>query len=391
MEKGIVLMKIFFLPTSYPNKKNPQKAIFVYEQAKQLAQMGHEITVLHVEKFPTRDIFRKINRKIEVIDDKFTMRFTIQQKTFFEEKFPELNKHIFLKNVQKLFDFALEEKGKPDVIYAHFSKWAGYAGGQISKKYGIPLVTMEHFGGLVRGNISNSLRMCVKETIKNSKYFICVSESLKNSIEKQICSEKEIYVIPNMIDNIFGYKPVTSHKGFIFCAIGRLNESKNYQMLIHSFINAFGANEKIYLRIGGDGEERRKLEKIVNDSKRQHQIKFLGALTREQTLTEYINCDSFALSSSWETYGIVYREALAVGRPIVTTNHGGFSKEDWHSEYGYMVPVKDIEAFSEALKFMVKNYNSFEGRKISEICLKDCASDMVCKKIESFLLMAKRN
>lgn len=384
-------MKIFFLPTSYPNEKNPQKSIFVYEQAKQLAKMGHEIIVLHVEKLPTRTLFQTINKKIEVLDDIFALRFTIQQKTFFEDKFPELNKHIFLENVEKLFDYALKEKGRPDVIYAHFSRWAGYAGSQISNRYQIPLVTMEHFSGLVKGGISDGLKKCIKEAIQKSRYFLCVSEKLKRTIEEQVYNGENIYVVSNMVDDIFKYNSVPSHDGFIFCAIGRLTEQKNYEMLIYSFINAFESNEKIYLRIGGDGEKRTKLEKIVNDSKRQHQIKFLGKLTREQTLMEYINCDSFALSSSWETYGIVYREALAVGRPIITTNHGGFSKEDWHSEYGYMVPIRDVEAFSKSLKNMVDNYSNFDRKKISEMCLKDCAPEMVGKKIESFLLMATQN
>ena len=384
-------MKIFFLPTSYPNKKNPQKSIFVYEQAKQLALMGHEITVLHVEKLPSRDIFKFINNKVSVIDDGFAVRYTIQQKTFMEERIPELNKHSFLKNVEKLFECALYEQGKPDVIYAHFSRWAGYAGAKLSSKYNIPLVTMEHFGGLLKKNISVSLKKCVIETIKASKYFICVSENLKRVIEKQIYNSKNIYVISNMINDCFKYKPVVPHEGFIFCAIGRLNEAKNYRMLIQAFINAFDGNEKIYLRIGGDGEERKQLEKIVVDAKRQHQIKFLGSLTREKTLKEYMNCDSFALSSSWETFGIVYREALAVGRPIVTTDHGGFSQSDWHPEYGYKVPVQDIDAFSDALKLMVKNRIKFQEEKISEMCLKDCAADVVIKKIESFLMKASKS
>lgn len=384
-------MKIFFLPTSYPNKKNPQKSIFVYEQAKQLALMGHEITVLHIEKLPTRDLFKAISNKVSVINDGFAVRYTIQQKTFMEERIPELNKYFFLKNAEKLFEYAVYERGRPDIIYAHFSRWAGYAGAKISFKYNIPLVTMEHFGGILKKSIPISLKKCVMETIQASKYFICVSENLKRAIEKRIYNGKKIYVISNMVDDCFKYKPTVPHEGFIFCAIGRLNESKNYRMLIQAFINAFEKEEKIYLRIGGDGEERKQLEKLVIDAKRQHQIKFLGPLTREKTLQEYINCDSFALSSSWETFGIVYREALAVGRPIVTTDHGGFSQSDWHSEYGYKVPVQDIGAFSEALKLMVKNHEKFQGEKISEMCLNDCAAHLVSKKIEFFLIKASQS
>ena len=382
-------MKIFFLPTSYPNEKQPQKDIFIYEQAKQLAKMGHKIFILHIEKLPTKQLFGTVKKEVMKIDDGFAIRYTNQQKTFLEEKFPSLSRDEFIKNAEKLFNYAVKENGRPDVIYAHFSQWAGYAGSIISEKYSIPLVTIEHFSGLVNGNLSASLEKCVRTTIEKSKYFICVSEKLKKAVLEKVHPHKEIYVVPNMIDDSFHYQPPRPHEGFIFSAIGRLTTPKNYNILIAAFIQAFSADDNVYLRIGGDGEERHRLENLVQKAGRQHQIRFLGSLTREQTMREYINCDCFALSSAWETYGIVYREALAIGRPIVTTDHGGFSEKEWHLEYGYKVPIKNVSAFANALKQIVKNYNQFDGKLISEICLNDCAADIVGAKIEFFLTSAK--
>ena len=80
---------------------------------------------------------------------------------------------------------------------------------------------------------------------------------------------------------------------------------------------------------------------------------------------------------------------MAIGRPIVTTDHGGFSEKEWHLEYGYKVPIKNVSAFANALKQIVKNYNQFDGKLISEICLNDCAADIVGAKIEFFLTSAK--
>ncbi len=384
-------MKIFFLPTSYPNEKHPQKNIFIYEQAKQLASMGHQVIVLHTEQLPTKQVFGRTDKSIKVVDDGFAVRYTTQQKTFMADRFPVLVKNTFLNNSEKLYNAAVKEHGKPDVIYAHFSQWAGYVGGVISEKYGVPLVTLEHFSALVRETMPNTLKKCVIKTIDSSKKFICVSDRLKQSIVQNIKPNKEIYVVSNMIDKSFTYQPVVPHDGFVFSAVGRLTLPKNYQTLIEAFIKAFDSEEKVYLRIGGDGEQRNELQTLIDSAGRQHQITLLGNLTREQTVTEYVNCDSFALSSAWETYGLVYREALAIGRPIVTTDHGGFSKSEWHNEYGYMVPIRDVEAFAKALRDIVTEYDKFDLKRISELCLADCAPDMIGKKIESYLYAAVEN
>ena len=106
------------------------------------------------------------------------------------------------------------------------------------------------------------------------------------------------------------------------------------------------------------------------------------------TLEEYIKCDCFVLPSTWETFGLVYREAMAVGRPIITTDHGGFDSNTWNDDCGYMIPVNDISALSDALKAVILNYDSFNGRDISKFCLSTCSSSIVSKKIEDKLLCA---
>ena len=378
-------MKIFVIPTSYPDEKHPSKNIFVYEQVAQLAQMGHEITILHVEKLPTKQIFKTVAPQIKRIDNEFSVRYTIQQKTILEEHFPGLSKNAYVNNMLSLFEHAMNERGLPDVLYAHFTQWAGYSASIISQQYGIPLVTQEHYNRLVRKNVPSSLVKCVEYVVETSSYFLCVSERLKNSIHKLICTDKELYVVTNMIGQAFNYVPIRKHNGFIFSAIGRLTAPKDYETLINAFAKAFRTNENVYLRIGGDGEERSHLEKIVRKLQREHQIIFLGELNRQETLAEYINCDCFALSSAWETFGLVYREALAIGRPIITTDHGGFARSEWHEEYGYMVPVKDVKSFSNAMVNMRKNSVFFDGEKISELCLKDCAPEYIGRKIEKFL------
>ena len=381
-------MLIFIFTTSYPDAEFPSKNIFVYEQAKELANRGHRIVVLHVKKLPVKRLFKQIDRDIRVFDDVFAKRYFVQQKTLLDRKFHSLNKVIFVNSVNKLFARAIEEEGVPDVLYAHFSCWAGVAAARISKKFNVPLVALEHYGGLLGDKISKIQKAGIEEVINQSSVFLCVSEGLKRALQKKVSCSKEIKVVPNMIDRRFVCVPPVKKEIFVFSSIGNLYKEKGFELLINAFCKAFDADQPVELRIGGGGPMLNHLQKLIDTNKRLNQIHLIGRLTREQTIQEYCNCDYFVLASNHETFGMVYREALITGRPIITTDHGGFSGSDWHECYGYKIPVGDEETLVSKLRSAVARGTTYNYKEISETCMKDCSAEKVGDLVENYLKYA---
>jgi glycosyltransferase involved in cell wall biosynthesis len=383
-------MLIYFVTESYPDKDFPSLHIFVYEQAKELALRGHNIVVLHVKKLSSRRIFEKIDSDIRICDDGFAIRYVKVQKTFLGKNLHKLNRRFYTRNIIQLFEKAVNDVGCPDVIYAHFSCFAGYAASILSMKYEIPLVTIEHYGGLLGQTISKTYKESIKCAIKQSKAFLCVSTGLKEAISRHVDINKELIVVSNMIDRRFKYLAPIKHDRFIFLGIGNLYKTKGFELLIRAFCNAFSVDEKVELRIGGSGPEWRTLNQMVIKQNRMIQIKLLGNLTREQTIEEYVNCNCFVLPSQHETFGMVYREALITGRPIITTDHGGFSGTDWHNTYGYKINIDAEDELIVALKEMRKNIDNFDTKKISKTCELNCSAVIVGNKIENILFGAIR-
>lgn len=383
-------MKIFIIPTSYPDFEFPVKDIFIYEQAKALSELGHSVVILHVKKMSSRKFFFHIDSDISKIDDDFAIRYSKNIKTLIEDRFPLINRDKFVEGMRELYLKAVSEQGKPDVLYAHFSCWAGYAATNISKEYNVPCVTLEHYSGLVKPGmkVPKTIIGGLKETYFGSDVFMCVSAGLKESVKRIIPDAQDIEVVTNMIDSKFTYTPSIENEKFIFLAIGRMSSPKKYDQLIDAFVRAFDEKADVELRIGGDGELRPMIEQRIKKYQREGQIILLGQLTREQTHEQYKKCNCFVLPSGWETFGLVYREAMAVGRPVITTDHGGFDKNTWEEKCGYMVQVNDVDALVDALLNMKKNYFSFDGKAISEFCLSTCEASIVSKKIEKILLRA---
>ena len=360
--------------------------LFVYEQAKALANAGHEITVLHVQRQPSKALFKRIDTSIHVVDDGFCKRYFTRLKTFAMHKLPGLNQKLFVDKMKELFAYAKNCGEKPDVIYAHFSCWAGCAAVEIGRENSIPVVTIEHYGGFVSGQkIEKAYIRGLQYTVQNSEAMLCVSGRLKEAIQRITETKKQITVIPNMVDDRFVYHEPPKHTDFRFCTLGHLNPGKRISMLAEAFCEAFSSDDNVTLTIGGDGIERKKIEKIIEDNHRQRQITVLGRLPREQTEKLYAESDCFVLPSAWETFGLAYREAMGVGRPIITTNHGGWDETNWSDDFGIMIRIDDKAELIEAMKSMRDGFGSYDQARIASFVQDNYSSKAIVNKIETVL------
>lgn len=360
-------MLIFIIPTSYPNEDNVVANSFVQEQVKALILQGYDVVVLNVQKQPSKKLFYRIDRHIYKDKDNISDVVRKKQKTIIEKRLSLINQFIFDKSVKKLYCFAIKEYGTPDLIYAHFYK-AGYSAIKATKKNSssVPVVVMEHSGDLM-DKIRTVDKFFLKYVIEKSKAYICTTDNLKESVLKITHSKKEIKVIPNVIDSIFEYSALKrTNDMFCFFSLARLEFDKRLDLLIQAFCETFSPEENVELKIGGIGSELQHLKHEIEDYNRSHQIKLLGQLNRTQVAEEMKNCNCFVLPSRHETFGLVWREALCVGRPVITTNHGGFSGRDWEDSFGEMIPVDDLKSLSEALLSIKNNYSKYDLRYISD-------------------------
>ncbi len=359
-------MNIMIIPTGFPSPENKATMLFVYEQAKALALCGENITVLHVQRQPSSAIFKRIDNAVSVHDEDYGKRYFTRLKTFGMHVFPQINMVAFVNKMQRLFDYAWENGERPDVIYAHFSCWAGVAAIKIGQKYNIPVVTIEHYSGFMENKIEKSYKKGLTDTVKFSQRFLTVSENLRQAVINLTGTVKDITVVPNMIDDKFVFYPLENHNPFRFCTLGHLSHRKRILFLVECFCKAFDANSPVELLVGGAGDEGTNIKELINKLGRDKQIMMLGKLTREESVELYKRSNCFVLPSSAETFGLVYREAMGVGRPVITTNHGGWSSSDWSDGFGIMIEVDDEVGLISALKKMVGSYVNYNQREISE-------------------------
>lgn len=122
---------------------------------------------------------------------------------------------------------------------------------------------------------------------------------------------------------------------------GQLIPLKNVDSLIRTFQRLTIPAE---LTIVGDGTERARLEAMAEGDSR---IAFTGWLAREEVMERMQAADVFAMTSSPETYGLVYLEAMAQGCLTVASRGEGFDGLIRDGENGFLcAPGDDDELLS---------------------------------------------
>lgn len=378
-------MLIFVNSICFPETDNNTSGIFVYEQCKVLLELGHQIVVL----YPTYKSIKDPNRlkKECVMHSKYNEFDVYKLKYLFiaQTKAPILSALIYSRNLRKCYNKAVEKYGKPDIIYSHFSLNAGYGAVCIGKRYNIPVVTLEHYSGFINGKINKRTKILLRKVIKNSSEFLCVSDHLRKDIVRLTDTKKQILVLPNMVNSIFKYTEKDNHDTFVFFTVGGLIKRKNFNLLIKLFCKAFSKNEKVRLLIAGEGEEKNNLNNLIDKTfNRKEQIKLCGSMDRMTLFEEYKKCDAFVLLSEKETFGIVYREAMCVGRPIISSKNGGIEC-NWEDEFGILVNISDENEIINALKTMKKNISNYNSKYISLKTTELYSCSKIGKQIEEIL------
>ncbi len=109
--------------------------------------------------------------------------------------------------------------------------------------------------------------------------------------------------------------------GLRVLAVGRLTYYKGFETLVR----AAAALPDVELVIAGDGEERAKLERALDEEGRPASIRLAGAVDDATLARLMASCDLFALPSRerTEAFGIVLLEAMRYGKPLLASRLAG--------------------------------------------------------------------
>ena len=136
--------------------------------------------------------------------------------------------------------------------------------------------------------------------------------------------------------------------GFMVLSTGRLAEQKGLEYLIRAARLLRDDMPETRIVLAGDGPLREKLSRLVSDLGVETTVAVLGH--RSDVGDLLAASDLVALPSLWEGLSISLLEAMAAGKPVVTTSIGSNREVTDDGEAAALVPPKDPEALSAAIR-----------------------------------------
>jgi len=362
-------MKILVLPSWYP----PKGGRFFQELSETIHLQNNEVDIL-VNEINSIKTFRVFKKKSGQVKNEFGLN--VYRNFFYNiPKFDFFSNKLWIKRTYKQYVKYAEKNGHPDIIHVHSSIWAGVVAQKIHKKHFVPYVITEHRSRFIdntdeaKNLLPKKFYPYIKAALKSASLITCVSPALKQKlidIESSV-KEKNI-IIPNTVDvNDFKFSETfVSKEPFIWFSLGNLLQVKGMDILLQAFSEHIKrVDNKIFLRIGGDGPEKNKLIQLCKNLKIEKNVIFLGHLERNKVIKEMQNSHAFVLSSRFEAFGVVYIEAMSCGKPVIGTDAGGQSSII-NSENGYIVESENYLKLADAMNKMIEEYAGFDKKKIRE-------------------------
>ena len=145
--------------------------------------------------------------------------------------------------------------------------------------------------------------------------------------------------------------PARTDKKLLF--VGRLAVQKNVPLLFQAlsvYVRKYGND--VRLALAGDGELRNDLEQEVDRLGLRDIVTFRGALHGDVLEAAYEESDLFILTSTHESFGLVFIEAMTKGLPIVTVDIPAVRNVVENGENGILVE-RDPEALADAIHVLL--------------------------------------
>ena len=371
-------MNIYLIVRGFPTKTDPQWGNFEYDQAKALAAVGHKVIMLSVDvrwKSRTRRLGIREIRSSGIISYSLYCGPWVVLSMISTKFCESLIKILFL----RLFKYAINKEGMPDVLYSHYLNGSDYAV-PIKRKYNIPVVGLEHWSELGKEKPSNLAIEKARKVYPQLDRLLVVSNALKENIQRFVGIPSE--VLPNIIgsDFVIRTEGTRSQGAVSFVSTGNLVEIKRMDLIIKSLASVISKGYNVEVTIVGDGKERESLQLLAHSLNISKYVKFTGRRTRAEIVSILNNSDVYILASSSETFGVAAAEALACGLPVIATDCGG--PRDFISDMnGVMIPVNDEEKLTGAMIYMTEHYKHYDRSVISNDFHKRFSAEAVANQL----------
>lgn len=190
---------------------------------------------------------------------------------------------------------------------------------------------------------------------RHAKFVVAISAYMRSQLLRHLAPENwhKVHVVHCGLNGEFfadaqaDATPLPNEPTFI--CVGRFSPEKGHLILLDAFSRVAERNPEARLVIAGDGPLRAKIEDRIRTLGLQPRVRITGWISNEVVRRELLASRVLVQPSLQEGLPVVLMEAMALGRPVISTFISGIP-ELVVPETGWLVPAGDAEALADVME-----------------------------------------
>jgi len=351
-------MRVLVLTSLFPERPGEKNGNFIHAQVCAVARCGASVDVLFAQSWRPRLTFLSGNKRRASSDG--SPLFRLHRAQFIS--FPRYVLGRAANWIAALFlcrrISAIATERGIDLIHAHDHKMA-YVAIIVGRRLGIPVIVTLH-GINTAGRLLNSAakRAQLSATLSGAARVVLVGSPI-GAFYEQFVSRSSLEIVSNGFHLPATVSPsnrIPRRFKTRIVTVTNLHSTKGVDYLLRSIAElVFDNNSEVELVIVGSGPERNNLLHLARDLGIEHQVSFTGELLHADAIAEIGAGDIFCLPSWLESCGLVYMEAMALGKPTIGCRGQGAADLISHGLTGYLVEPRSTGALTDIFLKIIAN------------------------------------
>ncbi|WP_234881291.1 glycosyltransferase [Bacillus mycoides] len=208
----------------------------------------------------------------------------------------------------------------------------------------------------------------MKMLFDQGERFFPVCQYLADRLIAWGCPPEKIRVLYGGVDlNQYNYQTLQKEGSQNILSVGRLVEKKGHHILMKAFKKIQGEFPKATLTIIGRGELEEYIKSLAIQLNLGNAFRLLNHLPKDQVREQMTNADIFCAASLEASNGDIegipntLKEAMALGVPVISTNHAGIPELITNNKEGVLVQENNVDELANGLEFMLNNRDMWKS------------------------------
>lgn len=195
--------------------------------------------------------------------------------------------------------------------------------------------------------------LSIAEKIEHAAAVIAVSDFGRSQLYRWIpyAQWPKVHVVRCGVDAAFlaaGPQPIADNRRMV--CIGRLTEQKGQLLILEALAALAAEGVSLEVVLAGDGDMRGVIERRIAELGLGKAVRITGWVSNATVRSELLAARALLLPSFAEGLPVALMEALALGRPAITTFIAGIPELVEDGVNGWLIPAGSVAAMVRAIK-----------------------------------------